>query len=279
MFAASKWSNRSDWKVCLSSQCSADLLHWVVEQTKTWSGPMSVAVFAPDVDYTIASVMIQYMTVCFPRIKEQVSFHIIYPGAMPSKLMHTEVLDFDCERPEEVNNELIRMIRTKELKKMLKAARYPQNLLRNIGRQGCQADFCFTPDIDMLSLPLFAHNINQFLSQPEVHTCKRCSFIIPTYEISTDASRFPENKSELISYIKNKQARIFHIKVYSNNQANSNLSYWESHVSNGSQYLSIAYNITTWKLFWEPIYISKSNVPAFDERFIGYGYTRNSQVR
>ena len=29
---------------------------------------------------------------------------------------------------------------------------------------------------------------------------------------------------------------------------------------------------------YEPIYISSADAPAFDERFIGYGMTRNTQV-
>ncbi|KAA0203963.1 hypothetical protein HAZT_HAZT003900 [Hyalella azteca] len=72
-------------------------------------------------------------------------------------------------------------------------------------------------------------------------------------------------------------AQQFHIRVFKNNQANSNLSYWETVPSTDGS-LNIAYNITTWKRHWEPIYVTNAKVPAFEERFIGYGFTRNSQV-
>ena len=85
---SSRWSNLADWNVCLSTQASADLLFWVVEQVKTWKGPLSVAVFAPDVDYTIAILMIQYMRLCFIDVKQRVSFHMVHPDVMPSKLHH-----------------------------------------------------------------------------------------------------------------------------------------------------------------------------------------------
>jgi hypothetical protein len=29
---------------------------------------------------------------------------------------------------------------------------------------------------------------------------------------------------------------------------------------------------------YEPFYIASSGIPPFDERFLGYGFTRNSQV-
>jgi hypothetical protein len=30
---------------------------------------------------------------------------------------------------------------------------------------------------------------------------------------------------------------------------------------------------------YEPLYVAKGETPAFDERFIGFGMTRNTQVR
>lgn len=30
---------------------------------------------------------------------------------------------------------------------------------------------------------------------------------------------------------------------------------------------------------YEPFYVSPDDVPPYDERFLGYGFTRNSQVR
>jgi hypothetical protein len=30
---------------------------------------------------------------------------------------------------------------------------------------------------------------------------------------------------------------------------------------------------------YEPLYVARANTPPFDERFVGFGMTRNSQVR
>ena len=42
--------------------------------------------------------------------------------------------------------------------------------------------------------------------------------------------------------------------------------------------LGVAYPIETWARDWEPVYVARADAPPFDEQFIGYGFTRNSQV-
>ncbi|XP_018026046.1 beta-1,4-glucuronyltransferase 1 [Hyalella azteca] len=274
---SSKWDELRRWEVCMSSQCSADLLFWVVEQVKTWQGPVSIAVFAPDVDFIVAKLMIQYMRTCFPEVRERVSFHLVYPGIMPPVLNTSKLLEYDCQRHEDVNNELKNLFRTPELKKILGVSRYPQNLMRNTARHACQNTFSFTPDIDMLSIPSMSEQLNEFLARPNIANCHKCAFIIPTYEISIRAPANPTSKEELVKLRSKGLAQQFHIRVFKNNQANSNLSYWETVPSTDGS-LNIAYNITTWKRHWEPIYVTNAKVPAFEERFIGYGFTRNSQV-
>ena len=37
--------------------------------------------------------------------------------------------------------------------------------------------------------------------------------------------------------------------------------------------------MTNYEFFYEPFYISLDNVPPYDERFVGYGFTRNTQVQ
>lgn len=40
----------------------------------------------------------------------------------------------------------------------------------------------------------------------------------------------------------------------------------------------ISHPVTNFEFFYEPFYVAPDVVPPHDERFIGYGYTRNSQV-
>lgn len=40
----------------------------------------------------------------------------------------------------------------------------------------------------------------------------------------------------------------------------------------------VSHNVTNFEFLYEPFYVAPDTVPAHDERFIGYGYTRNTQV-
>ena len=40
----------------------------------------------------------------------------------------------------------------------------------------------------------------------------------------------------------------------------------------------ISHNVTNFEFFYEPFYVSLDTVPRYDERFVGYGFTRNTQV-
>ena len=44
-----------------------------------WSGPISVAVFAPNRDAAFATDAILSMQRCWPEIEKRVIFHLVYP--------------------------------------------------------------------------------------------------------------------------------------------------------------------------------------------------------
>lgn len=41
----------------------------------------------------------------------------------------------------------------------------------------------------------------------------------------------------------------------------------------------VSHNVTNFEFFYEPFYVASDLVPPHDERFLGYGFTRNTQVR
>ena len=47
-------------------------------------------------------------------------------------------------------------------------------------------------------------------------------------------------------------------------------------VKTGKVYIS--HDVTNFEFLYEPFYVAKDIVPPHDERFMGYGYTRNTQV-
>ena len=43
--------------------------------------------------------------------------------------------------------------------------------------------------------------------------------------------------------------------------------------------MSVAYKVDKYLFKYEPLYVARADSPLFDERFIGFGMTRNTQVR
>ncbi|XP_047109855.1 beta-1,4-glucuronyltransferase 1-like [Schistocerca piceifrons] len=60
------------------------------------------------------------------------------------------------------------------------------------------------------------------------------------------------------------------------NQWLSNLSYWENQKE--SSKMSVSYDAGKYSFWYEPIYVAQTSAPLYDERFIGYGLTRNTQI-
>ena len=42
--------------------------------------------------------------------------------------------------------------------------------------------------------------------------------------------------------------------------------------------LHVSHNVTAFEFLYEPFYVALDTAPPHDERFVGYGYTRNTQV-
>ena len=276
---ASKWETLSERRVCLAAQTSIDRLHWLLETVDRWSGPISIALFTPDIEYHISTVFLSYLRRCYPKVRDQVSFHFTFPLEHPikeSKKLSEIVGDMSCDDPKRVLDFLLQS-RSQEMMLWRESLEYPQNLLRNLAKSGCQTEFTFVPDIDMIPYPGLDLELDQFLASEEVSSCKLCAYVVPTYEISTSCSKMPENKTELLMYVKEKNARKFHEKVYTINQKSSNLSEWQK--LGQAEKMAVAYKVTQYIFKYEPLYVARADSPQFDERFVGFGMTRNTQVK
>ena len=89
---------------------------------------------------------------------------------------------------------------------------YPQNLLRNVAKAGCQTNYTFVPDIDMIPIDGLDRRLEAYLKSDRARECgDKCAYVVPVYEISTTSTHTPQNKTELVQqFIKKKKARQFH---------------------------------------------------------------------
>lgn len=53
---------------------------------------------------------------------------------------------------------------------------------------------------------------------------------------------------------------------------------WELDASTSNDETRISHNVTNFEFLYEPFYVSTDASPMHDERFLGYGFTRNTQV-
>lgn len=268
-----------EYVVCLATQGSLEKLYSLVQVAHHFSGPISAAIFAAgDDELYLLQLYITYLRKCYPAIRDSVSFHLAIPkDRAPTSLrdvLNEKFSQFNCAQPETTLNELMKF-RTIETTKWRTKNPYPQNHLRNVARKGCQSDFVFLTDVDIIPSMNFAEKLDKFLRTTKCQSAK-CAFVIPTYEIDNRV-KFPKDKLDLIRLAKKGLARPFHHKVFIYNQYATNFSKWESDLDNIKE-TRISYNVTNFEFLYEPFYVSTDLVPVHDERFLGYGFTRNTQT-
>jgi len=117
--------------------------------------------------------------------------------------------------------------------------------------------------------------LTEFLKTDAAVNCSKCAFVLANYEIRNFNDTVPWDKRKLLEYIEKHDAQVYNLKIHVNNQKISNLEKWEELPSSGT--VKIAYKVE-YKPWYEPIYIAKQGSPKFDERYVGYGMTRNTQV-
>ena len=157
-----------DWTfhdITLASQCSINHMHHVVNLVERWTGPISIAVFAPDQDSSIANYAIDGLRRCFPKVKELVDFHIVYPA--------THAGDFG--KSGESWSTLECDVLIDKLKNYGYGMNYdmgdmpfPHNVLRNAARTGVTTEYVFLIDIDLTPSVNLREKFVEFVRRKEL---------------------------------------------------------------------------------------------------------------
>ena len=67
------------YDVTLVTQSSLDKLHWLSQVGKTWSGPISLALFVPDIEFDFAAKFLHHLINCDDTLRSKLAVHLIYP--------------------------------------------------------------------------------------------------------------------------------------------------------------------------------------------------------
>ncbi|XP_025411386.1 beta-1,4-glucuronyltransferase 1-like [Sipha flava] len=262
--------------VCLATQCSVDRLTSIVELANNWNGPISTAIYVAGEELYYIQDYIRFLRRCYQSVRQTVTFHLALPANKfpQSSQSGFETDQLSCHQdPSVVLSNLMKQL-PESLRRWKIRMPYPQNHLRNLARLNCQTHYSLVTDIDIIPSINSAVLLNNFLS--ERPKCLKCVYVLPTYEVHKSAIP-PKNVTELTKLKSAGLARYFHMEVFKLNQMPTNFVMFEKS-SKKHEGLHISHKVPKYQLYYEPFYVSLNNVPSYDERFIGYGYTRNSQV-
>ncbi|XP_049865061.1 beta-1,4-glucuronyltransferase 1-like isoform X2 [Pectinophora gossypiella] len=257
-------------RVSLATQSSVERLHELLRIAAHWSGPMSVAVFVTGDELRLLCGFATWLLHCQPEVYARLALHVATPAerqGVHGRLPHWAK---DCSSQPLPAGE-----RSPETIQWRSRHPYPQNHMRNLARKNCHTPFVFLVDIDIVPSKGMAEALDVFLGRTP--KCPLCAYVVPTYELDRRVATFPANKSEVLRLSRHKLAIPFHRKVFIYNQFASNFSRWEASGGNESAETHVSHNVTNFELLYEPFYVAADTVPAHDERFLGYGFTRNTQ--
>ena len=141
--------------VTVATQTSVERLHWLVESSNTWQGPMSVVVFVPDKEFDVAQLYISYLRSCFTNIRDKVAWSLVHPVTRPPRASNIKMKAdwLSCSDPGTSLARLVTAVYSKEYAQWRTGYDYPQNHLRNIARDNSLTHYTLSLDVDVILAP------------------------------------------------------------------------------------------------------------------------------
>lgn len=182
---------------------------------------------AGDEELYFIQLYLTYLRKCFPSLIAHMTFHLVHSRQFAPQRVRMDVnLDQDlpnrndCDEPEKVLQKLVQ--KRQAMTKAWRSAPYPQNHMRNVARKGCQSDYVFLLDVDIIPSYGMAEELDKFLRKVGKGAGK-VAYVIPTFEVDNRVT-FPKSKENVLNLAQRKLARPFHQKIFIYNQYATNFS-------------------------------------------------------
>ncbi|XP_023226323.1 beta-1,4-glucuronyltransferase 1-like [Centruroides sculpturatus] len=259
--------------VSLITHCTINELYQLDKLSLRWHGPISVSVFSITQDIPLAVEAILHLRQCFPSIRHNTSFHLIYPLNNP-----TTDIQLQLSFPESCDLLQERLQNHGIGKNYAHSVPYPNNLLRNVARRNALTEFVFVIDIDLVPSDHLHEDFLTFAKENrlffESNKDDKTVYVVPAYEMK-DETEIPKDKTSLLQLIELMEARPFYFELCWKCQKYTDYEAWQREPL--TEKLSVLFEVL-WRDPWEPFYIGRNTVPYYDERFRQYGFNRISQV-
>ena len=274
--AVSSQRNDSDNtnEVALCLHTTANHLYHLKDLSKAWDGPISVSVFTYGKDVPFAIYSIVYLHMCVEHVRDQVSFHLIFPVAQtPASLASVSKFNFNCSAVD-----YLKIDRGRD-NYAISNMQYPNNILRNVAITNSKSEYVLVLDIDMVPSKYLHKQFIDFVKRQgtgkSASQSDRTVYVLPSFESQKD-DFVPKTKQILLNDWKSREVRPFYSEICWKCQRVTDYEQWRN--SRHLDFMDVAYYVD-WEDPWEPFYIAKRTaLPLYDGRFKQYGFNRISQV-
>lgn len=202
--------------ITLATHCSVDYLHHIIDLIEVWDGPLTIGIFTPGEDAAFAEDVIDGLRLCWPKLRNMATFHLLYPQHEEWQANMSRVGSFAYYSCKDITRRLYQrrsvFADSRQLNEML---RYPHNVMRNIAIDGALTDYILSIDIDLIpsenlreSFLNFASKNTQFgkLKLMNASQVKKEIYILPGFEVKQSETRL-HCKKDIIQLVKESQAR------------------------------------------------------------------------
>ena len=145
---------------------------------------------------------------------------------------------------------------------------YPVNYLRNIALNAVSTPYVFLDDGDFIPAKSLFSYLKKATKSLLTGSQKR-ALVIPAFETTRYKLSFPNDKAQLLKLIRLKMVSQFCVGCAHKTHAPTNYRTWFK--------AKYPYKIQ-WAFHFEPYVVVRSDVVRYDQRFVGYGYNKVSQI-
>nr|XP_018669725.1 beta-1,4-glucuronyltransferase 1-like isoform X1 [Ciona intestinalis] len=253
--------------VTLVMHGTVDRLYRLIEIAEVWSGPISMAVYAPMQDASFFDDAIDGLRLCWATLRKSVSFHLVHHVNSPANV--TQLGSFvylSCK-------DIIRRLRL--VRPNAGRSQYPHNLLRNVGRSGALTNFVLHIDADLAPSRSLRGKFKELLKLHNLESgiaarSSKLLFVLPVFELRQFQNPV-RTKQELAEAIKERNAIPFLQETCVPCHRPTDYDRWLQSLKSDSNDSEMSYKVDYVKE-WTPFFITSKHSPLYDDRFVAFGH-------
>ncbi|XP_071505018.1 xylosyl- and glucuronyltransferase LARGE1-like [Diadema antillarum] len=145
---------------------------------------------------------------------------------------------------------------------------YPVNYLRNTAMSQVQTPYLFLSDIDFLPMYGLYDYLRKAISMLDMAGSNK-ALVVPAFETLRYRLTFPKSKADLLHMLDMGTLFTFRYHVWQKGHAPTNFARWRT--------ATTPYQVQ-WEPDFEPYVVVKKDCPKYDQRFLGFGWNKVSQI-